>query len=239
MSNELLLIVSIVLIYGALVMWFYMFGKKGLITFSVLSTITANIEVLILVKAFGLDQTLGNVMFASSFLATDILSELYGKEEARKTVNIGIATSITFILFTQFWFLYTPASGDFVMEHLKLIFSTTPRMMTASLLVFAIAQKFDVWAYHKWWNFTTKLCGDKRKYLWVRNNGSTLISQLINTILFTTFAFAGTYNISTLISIAVSSYIVFIFTSVADTPIVYLARFLYERKLIQGEKCRK
>lgn len=220
-------------------MWFYMFGKKGLITFSVLSTITANIEVLILVKAFGLDQTLGNVMFASSFLATDILSELYGKEEARKTVNIGIATSITFILFTQFWFLYTPASGDFVMEHLKVIFSTTPRMMTASLLVFAIAQKFDVWAYHKWWNFTTRLCGDKRKYLWVRNNGSTLISQLINTILFTTFAFAGTYNISTLISIAVSSYIVFIFTSLADTPIVYLARFLYERKLIQGEKCRK
>lgn len=229
MSNELLLFVSILLIYGALLVWFKLFGKNGLIAFNVLTTITANIEVLILIKAFGLEQTLGNVMFASSFLATDILSELYGKDEAKKAANIGIATSITFIVFTQFWFLYTPTAGDTSMEHLQYIFSATPRMMTASLLVYAIAQKFDVWAYHKWWNFTEKLCGDRRKYLWVRNNGSTLLSQLLNAILFTTCAFWGTYNIPTLLSIAASSYVVFIFTSIADTPIIYLARRMHEK----------
>lgn len=232
MSNELLLFVSVLLIYGALLAWFKLFGKNGLIAFTALTTITANIEVLILIKAFGLEQTLGNVMFASSFLATDILSEIYGKDEAKKAVNIGIATSITFIVFTQFWFLYTPAAGDTSMEHLQYIFSTTPRMMTASLLVYAIAQKFDVWAYHKWWNLTEKLSGDRRKYLWVRNNGSTLLSQLLNAILFTTFAFWGTYDIPTLLSIAASSYVVFIFTSVADTPMIYLARMMYEKNRI-------
>lgn len=236
MSNELLLIASVILIYGALIVWFHLFGKNGLVAFTVLTTITANIEVLILIRAFGLDQTLGNVMFASSFLATDILSELYGKGEAKKAVNVGIATSITFIIFTQFWFLYTPSTGDTAMEHLKFIFSSTPRMMTASLLVYAIAQKFDVWAYHKWWAFTEKICGDKRKYLWVRNNGSTLLSQLLNAILFTVFAFWGTYDVPTLISIIGSSYLVFIFTSIADTPMIYLARALFEHKSLKDAK---
>lgn len=236
MSNELLLIGSVILIYGALIIWFHLFGKNGLVTFTVLTTITANIEVLILIRAFGLEQTLGNVMFASSFLATDILSELYGKGEAQKAVNVGIATSITFILFTQFWFLYTPSTGDIAMEHLQNIFSSTPRMMTASLLVYAIAQKFDVWAYHKWWAFTEKICGDKRKYLWVRNNGSTLLSQLLNAVLFTVFAFWGTYDVSTLLSIIGSSYLVFIFTSIADTPMIYLARVLFEHKSLKGAK---
>lgn len=229
MSNEILLICSVLLIYGALIGWFYLFGKRGLISFTVLTTITANVEVLILIRAFGLDQTLGNVMFASSFLATDILSELYGKKEAEKAVHVGIATSITFILFTQFWFLYTPAAGDVSMEHLKAIFSSTPRMMTASLLVYAIVQQFDVWAYHKFWKLTEGKSGNRRKYLWVRNNGSTLMSQLLNAILFTLFAFYGTYDAKTLVSIIASSYIVFIFTSLADTPIIYLARSLFEK----------
>lgn len=236
MNNELLLIVSVLLIYGALIGWFWLFGKGGLISFTVLTTIAANIEVLILIRAFGLDQTLGNVMFASSFLATDILSELYGKEDAKKAVRVGIATSITFILFTQFWFLYTPSDGDFAMEHLKAIFSSTPRMMTASLLVYAIVQRFDVWAYHMFWKMTEKASGDRRRYLWIRNNGSTLVSQLLNAILFTVFAFIGTYDTRTLISIIASSYIVFIFTSLADTPMIYFARVLFEKGKIRDKQ---
>lgn len=235
MSNELLLICSVLLIYGALIFWFYLFGKGGLISFTVLTTITANIEVLILIHAFGLDQTLGNVMFASSFLATDILSELYGKKEAKRAVRVGIATSITFILFTQFWFLYTPAQGDVIMEHVKAVFSSTPRMMTASLLVYAIVQQFDVWAYHKFWKFTEQKSGDRRKFLWVRNNGSTLVSQLLNAILFTLFAFLGTYDVKTMISIIASSYVIFIFTSLADTPMIYFARTLFEKNQIRDE----
>lgn len=236
MSNELLLLVSIVLIYGTLMIWYGLFGKGGLIAFTVLATITANIEVMILIRAFGLDQTLGNVMFASSFLATDILSELYGKKAAKKAVHVGVATSISFIVFTQFWFLYTTAQADTVMEHLKAIFSSTPRMMTASLLVYAIVQRFDVWAYHAFWKLTEKISGNRRKYLWVRNNGSTLISQLLNTILFTTFAFLGTYDAKTIVSIIASSYIVFFVTSISDTPMIYLARTMYDKNWIREKE---
>ena len=102
-------------------------------------------------------------------------------------------------------------------------------IMLASLLVYAITQRFDVWAYHKWWEFTRKKYGDVRKFLWLRNNGSTLISQLLNTLLFTGCAFFGVYDMETLISICASSYVIYIATSLADTPFVYLARRMKTR----------
>ena len=76
----------------------------------------------------------------------------------------------------------------------------------------------------KWWDITTKKTGNKERFLWLRNNGSTLISQIINTVIFTTIAFAGWYDTKTLMSIMLSSYIIYVCTSLLDTPFVYLAR---------------
>ncbi len=177
-----------------------------------------------MVKAFGMVMTLGNVLFASTFLITDIVSEVYGKKDAKRAVHIGITTSIVFIIFSQWWLLYTPDSTDFAMPAMQTIFSNTPRLMITSMVVYAIVQEFDVWAYHKWWDFTNKLVGDRERFLWLRNNGSTLISQFLNNILYTFGAFWGIHDFKTLISIAISSYVIFIVTSLADTPFVYLAR---------------
>lgn len=226
MPNELLLILTLLLTFSGVLVFYKIFGKTGLHVWTAIATITANIEVLILVEAFGMEQTLGNVLFASNFLVTDILSELHGKEEANKAVNIGIAASIAFIFISQSWFLYTPAANDWASESIYAIFSNTPRLMLASFLVYAICQKFDVWAYHKWWAFTQKKFGDKERFLWLRNNGSTLVSQLLNTVLYTFGAFLGTYELETLFSICLSSYIIFIVTSLADTPFVYLSKKL-------------
>ena len=96
--------------------------------------------------------------------------------------------------------------------------------MLASISVYIVVQFLDVWLYHRWWQFTTNRFGDKKKYLWIRNNGSTLFSQLLNTILFNIFAFIGTYPAKTLVSIIISSYLVFVITSLADTPFIYLCR---------------
>ena len=191
MSNELILIVSLVLIYGVVLLWYVFFGENGLLCWTVFATIAANIEVLILVDAFGMSQTLGNILFASTFLVTDILSEVAGKEKANQAVNIGIFTSVCFIAVSQSWFLYTPSGEDFIFLHIQAVFSNTPRMMFVGLIVYAIVQRFDVWAYHKWWAFTKRKFGDERRFLYLRNNGSTLISQFLNTILFTLGAFGG------------------------------------------------
>lgn len=235
MSNEVLLLLSILIIYGSELLFFKLFGKYGLYCFTSIATIAANIEVLIVIKAFGMEMTLGNVLFASTFLVTDIISELYGKKEAKCAVNLGIATSVVFIVLSQWWLLYIPADTDFAMPAMKTIFSNTPRLMLASMIVYAIVQRFDVWAYHKWWEFTEKRFGNRDRFLWLRNNGSTLISQFLNNLLFTFGAFLGVYDMKTLISIVISSYGIYIVTSLADTPFVYLARKIHLKEK-QSEK---
>ena len=227
--NELILALSLVVIFSATLLVYRLFGKSGLFSFNAIVTVLANIEVLILVNAFGMEQTLGNVLFASTYLMTDILSENEGKKEANKAVNIGIFTAVAMVCITQSWFLYTPAPSDWASPSIKAIFGVTPRLMLASLLGYAISQRFDVFLYHKWWFFTEKKIGNRKGLLWVRNNGSTLISQIINTIIFNAIAFAGVYKTSTLLSIIISSYLIYIVTSLLDTPFVYIARLLKEK----------
>lgn len=86
------------------------------------------------------------------------------------------------------------------MPAMQTIFSNTPRLMITSMVVYAIVQEFDVWAYHKWWDFTNKLVGDRERFLWLRNNGSTLISQFLNNILYTFGAFWGIHDFKTKIN---------------------------------------
>lgn len=236
MTNEVLLIVSLVVLYGSVLVFYRLFGRNGLYCLTVLATITANIEVLLLVDAFGMEMTLGNILFAMTFLITDILSENHGKHAANRAVVIGVATSILFLLISQSWLLYVPSPNDWARPAFESIFTNTPRMLLASLVVYAIAQVFDVWLYHAWWKLSTKKSGDSHKYLWLRNNGSTLVSQLLNSFLFTAFAFWGTYDLKTLFSIVLSSYIIFIVTSLADTPILYLARRMRECQKIGTEE---
>lgn len=230
MTNEIVLVVSLLFIYFGVLASYMLFDKEGLMCWTVIATITANIEVQILIRAFGMDQTLGNVLFASTFLVTDILSEVAGKKEANKAVNIGIFVSACFIVLSQFWFWFTPAADDWATPIIRGVFSNTPRLMIVGLVVYAIVQRFDVWLYHFIWEITEKRKNSTRPFLWLRNNGSTLTSQLLNTILFTLGAFWGVYDRATLLGICISSYVIFIFTSLLDTPFIYMARKWHDRK---------
>lgn len=222
--NELLLIMSLVISFGGTVLFFHLFGKSGLFAWIGIAAVFANIEVTILVNAFGMDQTLGNTLFASSFLATDILSEIYGKKDADKGVIVGIFTTVLFIVLSSMWVHYIPAESDWAMPSVKALFANTPRILCASLAGYAISEVLDVWLYHKWWNLTEKKTGSHAKMLWFRNNFSTLISQLINIVLFNFIAFLGIFPLKELISITVACYIIYVITSLLDTPFIYLAR---------------
>ena len=71
-----------------------------------------------------------------------------------------------------------------------------------------------------------------RRFLWLRNNGSTLISQLLNTVLFNVGAFAGTYDAATLVAICAVGYVIYVVTSLLDTPFIYAARKMKEHGMI-------
>lgn len=233
MPNELLIFLSFIIIYGSATAFYRFFGRKGLLAFNVLATILANIEVLILVRAFGIEMTLGNILFASTFLVTDILSENHSRKDANKAVLISTLCSVLFIVISQMWLLYTPSETDWASGPIHTIFSSTPRVVLASLSVYLLSQLTDVWLYHRWWDWCRKHFKDEKKGLWIRNNGSTMISQLLNTFLYTFLAFYGTYEISTLLSIFISSYSIYLITSLLDTPFVYWCRKIHEKHNIE------
>ncbi len=227
--NELLLIISMIAEFGLVLLAYRLFGRSGLYVMTAMCTIASNIEVMMLVNAFGMEQTLGNTLFAASFVITDVLSENEGKEAADRAVDLGIFVSVVFLAISQSWLLYTPSAEDTAYAYVKGVFSQTPRIMLASLGVYAIVQRFDVWLYHKWWSYTSKKCGDSGRFLWLRNNASTLASQLLNIVLFNFAAFFGRYDTVTLLKICASGYLIYIVTSLCDTPVVYLSRRIKKR----------
>ena len=224
MTNEVLLILNLIFIYSSVLIFYKGLGTIGLYCWTVFATITANIEVLLVVDAFAMEQTLGNILFASTFIVTDILSETEGKKAAQKAVIIGIMTSLVFIIISNCWIRYIPSDSDFASAAIKTIFSNTPRLMISSITVYTIVQLFDVFAYHFIWKITTTISKSKENFLWLRNNGATLISQLLNTFLYTFAAFYGIYSTKTLFNIVFSTFVIYIITSLLDTPVVYIAR---------------
>ena len=163
--NELFLIITLFVSFGGTILFLKIFGKGGLFAWVGIATVFANIEVTIVVHAFGMDQTLGNTLFAATFLATDILSEVYGKKEATKGVLAGLFTSLTFILLSFMWVHYIPAESDWASGFVKGLFTNTPRMLLSSLIAYAISEWIDVQLYHAWWNLTEKKTGDHKKFL--------------------------------------------------------------------------
>lgn len=227
--NELFLIITLLVSFGGTILFLKVFGKGGLFAWIGIATVFANIEVTIVVHAFGMDQTLGNTLFASTFLATDILSELYGKKEANKGVLAGILTSLTFILLSFLWVHYIPAQSDWASEFVHGLFSNTPRMLLSSLIAYVVSEFIDVTLYHAWWKLTEKKTGSHTKMLWFRNNFSTLISQLVNIVIFNFGAFWGIYSFKELLAITASCYVIYVATSLLDTPFVYIARKIVKK----------
>lgn len=223
MTNEIVLIISLVTSYLLLLFAFKFFGKAGVFCWISICTILANIEVSALVCAFGMEQTLGNTLFASSFLATDILSEKFGKKDADKGVKIGILTMIAFTIFSLLWQLYSPSENDTAFQYIHPLFKSTPRILLSSLTAYIISEFLDVQLYHFIWHETEKK-SSQEKFLWLRNNGATLLSQLVNIVLFNFGAFLGTYPMKELLFVTLSCYLIYIATSLLDTPFLYLAR---------------
>ena len=157
------------------------------------------------------------------------MSEIYGKKEANKCVKIGLAANITFILISQSWFLYVPAAGDTMASPIRTVFANTPRVMLSSLFAYAVCEMYDVWAYHHIWAWSEKKSGDRKRFLWLRNNGSTMVSQLINVVVFNLLAFGGVYPSDVIIQILIFGYAIFLVTSILDTPFLYWARHIAEK----------
>ncbi len=229
MVNELLWIMFMLVSLTAVLLAYRFFGKTGLYCMIVINIIVANLQVVKTVELFGLVATLGNILYGSIFLATDILNENYGKEEARKGVWFGFIAFILMVVFMQIGLWFVAHESDFAQPLLEGLFGIMPRILAGSLIAYLISQHHDVWAFNFWKNKF------KGKHLWLRNNLSTLVSQLIDSAVFCVIAFLGVWDMNVWWQILLTTYIFKLIVAVVDTPFIYLAR-LYKNKVDKLEK---
>ncbi|WP_340113690.1 queuosine precursor transporter [Maribellus mangrovi] len=228
MQNEILWLVMLLANFLLIILAYRLFGKWGLIMWIPISVIVANIQVIQTVKLFGLAATLGNIVYATSFLVTDILSENYGKQEAKKAVWIGFFSLISMTFLMNLALEFIPLAGDdfapVAHEATSTIFSLMPRIAIASLSAYLLSQRHDVWAYHFW-----RKRFSKDNQIWLRNNLSTMVSQLIDSVVFVLIAFWGVYEGLVLFEIFLTTYILKWVVAAADTPFVYWARGIHKK----------
>ncbi|HFG9708856.1 TPA: queuosine precursor transporter [Clostridioides difficile] len=181
----------------------------------VTSLVISNIVAGKVIDIFGLIVPAAVVAYPLTFLCTDVIGEIWGKEEANRTVRRGILMQLfSLLLITIAIALPSASFATEYSSNLKAVLGQNVRFVLASLTAYILAQSNDVFIFHK---LKDKFNG---KHKWLRNNASTMLSQLIDTAIFITIGFWGT--VPSLITMILSQYVVKFFLALLDTPFFYL-----------------
>ena len=183
--------------------------------------------------------TTGIITYPLTFLLTDVVSEIWGSKKASAMVLIGFLMSIVMLIFVQIA-LYLPAhpywvapNNPFEFENVgeyqnafNSVFSVNGKLLLGSMLAYMVAQLLDVRLYHMWKKIT------KGKYLWIRNNGSTSISQLVDTFIVNSILFYWGFGWEFWqgISVMLTIYFYKLILAVLDTPLIYLSVAMIKKK---------
>jgi len=156
------------------------------------------------------------IVYVFTYPLTDTITEVYGKRAARQTVMAGLITQVLAIIFIYITIKLPAASFYENQAAFETIFTAGFRVTVASLISFLISQNLDVTVFHR----LKQRHGEKK--LWIRNNASTMTSQLADTTIFITIAFYGTMPLGALIGLILTQYSFKFAVAILDTPLVYL-----------------
>lgn len=218
--NNIIIFIDVVVCFSMLLLCKKLFGKNGVIAWVAMATILANVITAKNANVFGLSTAIGTVMFASTFLATDILSECYSKQDAKKAVLLGLFADILLIVSTQIALLYIPSPFDYADDSMRVLFSLNLRISISSAVMYFIANIADIYIFNK---LKEKTGGRK---LWLRNNLSTILCNCLENFGFIFLAFVGVYTLKDIFIIALSTSIVEMIVAILDTPFLYIAKKL-------------
>ena len=217
--------------FSSILVFLKLFGYVGLYVYSALAVIIGNIQVLKTVDFFYSPEpvALGTVLFASTFLCTDILSEHFGKDKAQKNVLISFVSFLFVTIVMLVTIGFNPSANDWAQDSLENIFTPMSRFFIASMIAYLLSQYFDVWIYSTIKNLTMN------RFLWLRNNLSTMLSSLIDNTVFSILAWIilnpnpeTFYNV--IMIYILGTYILRIFIAFIDTPFMYLSKIFLPRK---------
>jgi hypothetical protein len=181
------------------------------------------------VASFGFfEASVGILLFPILFLVTDIIEEVHGKEKTKELVFVGFVVLVVVLIITAIAVLLPFAERSLVKDEYTTIFGTTIRIFIASITAFFVSQMHDVWAFNFWKKKT------KGKYLWLRNNFSTIVSTFIDTTLFMFIAFYGVtltsyfdpaaseFTVEYVFTLIIPYWLVKVLFALFDTPFCYL-----------------
>ncbi|MEA1964366.1 MAG: queuosine precursor transporter [Candidatus Aerophobetes bacterium] len=194
--------------------------------------VTANL-IGLKIANFGIfEASVGILVFPITFLVTDIIEEVHGKEKAKEFVLIGLITLVFALFITVLGVILPFAERSLVKEEYTKIFGTTIRIFIASIIAFTFSQMHDVWAFSFWKAKT------RGKFLWLRNNLSTAVSQFSDTALFMFIAFYGIspkFTVSYVFSLIIPYWLVKVLFALFDTPFCYLGvKWLKGKERLHG-----
>jgi len=226
--QDLLWLCTVFVDLGCTLLLYRWFGKIGLQVAIALAILLANLQGPKLTEIFGLQTSLGVIFYSSIFFATDVLSENYGRDEANKAVRLGFVVSVIILLMMSVALLYQPSTrpeaaafSNSIHDAFSTIVNFSPRFVFGSLLAYYVSQSFDVWSYHR----IRELTGDR--WLWLRNNGSTLASQAIDTCIYSLVAWWGLLPLREALMLGAAKYVFKAVIAAIDTFFIYWARASY------------
>jgi uncharacterized integral membrane protein (TIGR00697 family) len=202
-----------------------LFGKMGLYTIVILNVMLSNFQGPKLTVIFGMETSLGVILYSGIYFATDLLSEKYGRKEGQRAVLLGFAASMILILVLYISLLFLPTQvpehaklAENVHEAMKTLSNFTPLFVFGSLFAYLISQSFDVWVFHY---LREKTQG---KHLWLRNNLSPLSSQALDSVLYALVVWTPVYGLQTALGLAAAKYVFKAIIAAIDTIFIYWAR---------------
>ncbi|CAD7359759.1 MULTISPECIES: queuosine precursor transporter [Staphylococcus] len=230
MYNEWLGLVAFLVTFILMVLMYRFFGKAGLYAWVAIGTIIANIQVLKTVDIFMISATLGNIMFASIYLATDVLNDIYGRKVAKRAVWLGFSSTLVMIIVMQISLAFQPSDADMAQSALKSIFDVVPRIAFASIIAYIIGQHIDVFVF----NVIKRIFKSDRTFF-IRAYGSTTLSSIFDTALFVLIAFYGSLPHPVIFEIFITTYLLKLLSTILNVPFGYWAKSLYRKGKIKDD----
>ncbi len=224
-KQELLWLTTLLLDLSLTLLMYRLFGRLGLVAAIVLAILLANLQGPKLTVIFGLETSLGVIFYSSIFFATDVLSEKHGRRVAGQAVMLGFCVSVIIVIMLSIGLIYVPSgrpeTAEFaarIHESFNNMVNFTPRFVFGSLLAYLLSQSFDVWFFHK---IKARTQG---RHLWLRNNLSTMTSQIVDTTLYSLVVWWGVVDLGTALQLGAAKYVFKLAIAAIDTPFIYWAR---------------
>jgi uncharacterized integral membrane protein (TIGR00697 family) len=230
MCNELLFGIE-VLVTLSLVLLANRLGQIWLVALMAVMLVLMNIFVLKQMDLFGMQLTGGNVLYAATFLASDLLAEHWGKREAYRAVRVGFGASVCLVILGLLVIQFQPnsldSSGGGIPpdEALKALLTPSWRIVGASMFTYLVVQHLDVWIFTS----VRRLTGER--LLWLRTSASTIVSQTTDSFLFHPLAFAGLagFTSTTILNMILFNCLLKLMVALIENPYIYLSKLRWLR----------